>query len=60
MSRLELAALKFWNASLFARRAPERDQTAAQTILRLLAQDQETPPPVKHRAALTIIEGYAG
>lgn len=60
MTTLELAALKFWNAAVFTRRAPERDQTTAKTILRRLAQDRETPPPVKHRAALIIIEGYAG
>lgn len=58
MTSIELAALKFWNAAVFTRRAPERDQTTANKILRLLAQDPATPKPVKSRAADIFIEGY--
>lgn len=33
MQPLELAALKFWNAANFHRRAPDRDQTNARKVL---------------------------
>ena len=58
MTQLELAALKFWNAAAYTRRAPDRDQTTAKKILRVLAQDQQTPRPVKTRAADIIAKGY--
>jgi len=34
MASIDLSTLKFWNAALFIRRAPERDQSIAQRVLR--------------------------
>ena len=38
MTRIDLATLKFWNAALFIRRAPDRDQNLAQRVLRDVAK----------------------
>jgi hypothetical protein len=43
MSPLEVAALKFWNAAIFHRRAPARDQTIADRILIDAARSDFTP-----------------
>jgi len=33
MPSIDLATLKFWNAALFTRRAPDRDQNLARRVL---------------------------
>lgn len=48
MSPRELSALKFWNAAVFIRRAPDRDRTIAYAIIDELAMSEFTP--IRNRA----------
>lgn len=54
MMGLELAALQFWNAAKFSRRAPDRDQSSAIRILYHLTKT--APQQIKIRALQTLKE----
>ena len=58
MPPIELAALKFWNAASFHRRAPDRDQANAMKVLRSLALDRTLPGAIRKRASEIITKGY--
>lgn len=53
MPPLDLAALQFWNAATFHRRAPDRDQANARGILIKLAAS--TFPAIRARS-ITILK----
>lgn len=48
MPDLDLQALRFWNAALFHRQAPERNQSIADRLIREAAQS--THPSIRQRA----------
>lgn len=54
-SPIAMLALKFWNAAMFSRHAPNRDQTMAKNILVDVSQSQF---PTLRARALDVLEDF--
>ena len=55
MTPRELATLKFWNAAIFIRRAPDRSPTVARRVLAEVSLSDFQP--IRDRAT-SILKGY--